>query len=284
MRGAVQVKQGAVAVSVLTVTTASDTVANDGVLSLREAIAAASGAVTIRFDAATFLDASGFPIPIHLESALEFAGGAALTIDGSLERPGHIYSVTIRPGAGDRVMTVQDGAQVTLNDLFLSGGTAANPVAGADGADGAAGAHGATGAASQPGTDATAGAPGSSGGLAVGGIVNHGDLILERVVLQSLGAIGGAGGDGGRGGRGGAGGSTATAQQASIGGDGGNGGNGGDAGSGGIAVGGIFNTGSLTLRDVHFSNLLARGGNGGFGDQGGNGGHGGFWGGGASKV
>ncbi|HFQ15713.1 MAG TPA: hypothetical protein ENK41_05100, partial [Rhodobacteraceae bacterium] len=288
---------------ILTVTTTADVVdKNDGVLSLREAVNKAARLdkpVEVRFDTDTFTT-GGFnrPEQIQLQKQLAFKKGVDITIDGSLDLPGLTYSATINPAAnGDTAIKIATGAKVTFRDLVVSGGSTADLVTGANGhvsengTPGAAGTNAQTTDFNGPGTgndggdagDGTA-APvsGGDGAQAVGGIINRGDLTLDHVRLQSLGARGGDGnfgGDGGRGGKGGNG------DQGVVGGvrpgQGGDGGKGGDAsrgGDGGNAVGAIMNFGKLTVHDVDFSNNIAEGGRGGQGGAGGKGGHGGNWG------
>lgn len=293
---------------ILTVTTISDVVdRTDGVLSLREAVAKAGRldkAVEVRFDQDTF---SNGPFKsaktIQLEKQLVFKSGIDILIDGTLETPGLFFSATIAPAAdGDTAMMIAGGAKVTFRDLAISGGPTSDNVIGADGPSGKNGLGGVAGTSARDtygknggdGGDGV-GAPdpdedvvdpdapvqGGDGAMAIGGIINEGELILDHVLLQSLGAQGGDGHYGGSGGRAGKGGDSGHGDSSIIGGQGGKGGLGGEGtrgGDGGNAVGAIMNYGKLTVHDVDFSNNFAEGGRGGQGGNGGNGGHGGNFG------
>jgi hypothetical protein len=80
----------------MTVTTAADIEsADDGVLSLHEALPAAGQAktpVTILFDPATFATSTGRGFPMQLDRALQVGAGTVIGIDGSLVRPGVYYT------------------------------------------------------------------------------------------------------------------------------------------------------------------------------------------------
>jgi CSLREA domain-containing protein len=149
---------------------------------------------------------------------------------------------------GDRVLTVERGATVTLNGLTITGGHAAAGTSGTVDAGCAAGADG-----------LNAGAGGNGGGIA-----NLGTLLLEMVTVT--GNTAGAGGAGGNG--------------AGAGCGGGNGGQGGDGG-------GIYSQGRLSVTDsTIYANHSGAGGVGGRGDSStivpgadGTGGQGGFGGG-----
>jgi hypothetical protein len=145
-------------------------------------------------------------------------------------------------------MTIDSGANVTIENVTLTGGHAPN------------------GAAGTPGTPDSGSGPGGTGGFggdgqSGGGIWNGGSLtLLDAAVTKSVAGNGGAGGAGGSSAHG-------------LGGAGGQGGRGG-------AGGGIYNTGALTLTGVTVSdNRAGNGGDGGVGgqpgDYGGAGGNGG---------
>jgi CSLREA domain-containing protein len=284
----------------IVVNTAADTIADDGKTSLREAIATAqtlSGHVDIVFDEPTF-NPSGLALTINLSSALTISKGD-IAIDGSLFFGSAFQNVKISAaGIEENALTVETGARVVLRDLVLKGSTSVTKQ-GKYGVDGTAGVDGVNGTNGYPGspvaygdgTSGTAGTDGEAapndadpGRIAVGGILNRGDLTLERVSLQSFrvqGGNGGLGGDGGQGGNGGNGERGSLDESHKTGGSGGNAGNGADGalgGSGGDAAAGIYNTGTLLLRDTNFSAMSAGGGNGGRGGDGGWGGAGGSFG------
>lgn len=283
--------------AVITVTTAVDAVdvdGGDGVTSLREALAAAGSDPTeIRFDPSVFFNATTFAVsPVVMEDTLSIPPGANLVIDGSLTFAGFNAMLT-GADTGQNILTVEAGAVVTLRDLRLQG--AVN--VGAKGLDGVSGVEGAPGEdfwdgvngtgtlMGETGGDGTDGTPalmvGSAGTDAAGGILNRGELTLERVQLDRLeahGGNGGIGGAGGSGGNGGDGNESSDFQGAIPGGNGGHAGHGaaGSAGGdGGAAGGAILNFGTLVIRDVVFSNVSAVGGDGGMGGDGGDGGVGG---------
>ncbi len=257
----------------ITVTTAADVVnANDGVISLREAIAAAGGQTSMEIVFAPSVFASGlgnFTVaPIILTERLIISAGMNITIDGSLLNPA--ANAAISGGtSGQNLITVQAGAtlklrDITLRDSAVSGGTSAD---GTPGTDGQAGTDGAF-SSGQPGTDGSDGSsgisPGGQGNEVVAGILNNGALTLERVDFTNLTATGGNGGRGGSGGDGGRGGngtyddSGPSAIRPGSG-DGGNGGDGLAGGAGGIAAGAVLNRGTLVVRDVSFINSSVTG-------------------------
>ena len=290
--------------TIIVVNTASDTVANDGKTSLREAVATAgtlSGHVEIRFDQATFYNTATYAVTtISLKSTLIITKGD-ISIDGSLYYGGNSFGLKISgAGLSTNAITVDSAAHVTLRDLKVQG-PASTTIKAQYGADGHNGAHGSNGVPDYI-VGATHGEAGSglSGGhatdgsnapndaeaghVAVGAIINRGTLTLERVDIASFKTEGGAGGLGGLGGGGGRGGNgfngTGDSSGVPVGtpGNGGNGGNSGDGargGEGGDAVGGIYNVGTLILRDASFAGLAATGGHGGAGGAGWSGGHGG---------
>lgn len=291
--------------TVIVVTTAADTIADDGKTSLREAVAQAagtSGHVDIVFDEATFLNPDTYVVTaIQLGESLTITGGD-ITIDGSLYYGGNGYGLKISGSTlSTNALTVEAGAKVTLRDLTIQGSSSNNIKAayGADGHNGTDGTNGTgvpNGLPTLPppgqgtsGTHATDGADAPNdaedGRMAVGAIVNRGDLVLERVDIRNFKTEGGAGGLGGEGGRGGAGGNGEPGsweegphQSGGNGGNGGNSGDGANGGNGGAAVAGIYNAGTLTLRDTAFAGMYATGGNGGEAGDGPWGGHGGGWG------
>lgn len=263
----------------------------DDALTLREALAAAAGQRSrITFDPSVFYDrTTGMVAPIELEGMLTIPAGIELVLDGSLVFGGSNAQIAAKPGTGT-LLTIESGAHVTLRDVTLSSATDI----GSNGADGQPGTNGENGengfvdkndSSGRSGTNATDGSDstigGSGGEDAVGGILNRGDLTLERVRFDRFDARGGKGGRGGDGGRGGSGGSanqgpTDFMQPTGNGGNGGNSANGSDGGDGGLAAGAILNFGTILLRDVEFVNLTAVAGDGGNGGDGGDGGHGGL--------
>ncbi|TFL18381.1 hypothetical protein [Jannaschia formosa] len=220
------------------VTTAEDEVADNGLLSLREAVAAAAR------DGGTVAFAEGIT-GVNLSREIEIEFGRVI-VDGDTDGDG-IADVYLNTDAHH--FTVGDGAVVTLRDLELFGGSkfaaagdrgesgpqVAEPAA--DGLDGetvvadpipddvkgedairaadrariekAAGELALArldGLPGQAGADGVDGAIGQNGETAAGSIENFGDLTLERVGFYANNAFGGNGGDGGTGGRGAAGG------------------------------------------------------------------------------
>jgi Ca2+-binding RTX toxin-like protein len=221
-----------------TVTTGADVVdTNDGLLSLREAIAAANASAaadTIVFSAAVSsalfvsVGTSARPEGFTIEAA-----GGALTINGDIDDDGQ-GDIALNNGFGTK-FTVKAGASLTLIGVdFINGNSQASPTAA-----GAAGAKGASGTIApgptqptmvdpdsdgvlspteraaleayygQDGASATAAGAGVAGGSGAAGenrggaITNAGTLTLIRVGFGDNNAEGGAGGTGGRGGDGG---------------------------------------------------------------------------------
>jgi len=130
--------------TVLTVTTNDDVVdAGDGVMSLREAVAAAGGGDKIVFD-------HGLSSFFQLDSPLVFRHGGKVTVDG-----GGFVGVNQNFGAiiGGSVV-VKGKAHVTLENLsvFLTADGADGPNDSARGDDGANGKRGLDGTGNQPGT------------------------------------------------------------------------------------------------------------------------------------
>jgi hypothetical protein len=223
-----------------TVTTGADVVdANDGVLSLREAVAAANA--TAAADTIVFAPNLFF---VNTNSAANAAalevqaGGGALTIRGDHDDDGQADVAFI--GGFSHHVTVRAGANLTLVGVDLINGYAGGGIAasGTNGAQGAASTaapqlvspngqynyypqldndpalsgaeralleayHGQDGAdASAAGTGGAGGA-GAAGSHKAGAIVNAGTLTLIRVGLGDNEAGGEAGGTGGQGGMGG---------------------------------------------------------------------------------
>ncbi len=214
------------------------TLADSGAGSLRQALLDAMDGDTIAFAVTGAITLAGGELAVTNSLAISGPGATNLAVSGN---------------NGGRVFNIASNAVVTISDLTIRNGKAAN---------GAAGANGDTG---QPGSPGGAGSNG-------GGIYNAGNLTLIRCVVRNNAA-----GNGGNGGDGGTGNSV-----------GGNGGNGGRGGSGG----GVYNAGTLTLSACTFSdNAAGNGGNGGSGGSGGsvggaggNGGRGGSGGGLLSTV
>jgi hypothetical protein len=154
---------------------------------------------------------------------------------------------------------------------------------GSPGANGSSGQHGRPpgqpGEKGQDGGGGNAGTgPGGPGSGAFGTVINNGRLTLDYVeVMGSFsggdGAEGGAGGGGGSGGNGGNGFGRGKGAHAGNGGDGGDGGDGSDGAS---VLSGIWNRGTLVLKDSLIHGNHAVGGNGGQGGPGGHGGPGGL--------
>ncbi len=305
----------AATVVTLVVNTADDTVvANDGKLSLREAIAAAN--TDSRPHIITF-KGSGLGYQL-LKSALEVRARGALTIDGDANKDG-LADVVLYNGYAEKLI-IRQGSDVTVIgvDFVYGNGVGHSGTAGASGVDGAQGFSGVAGKVvgdtvtpptdGNPGGNGTPGKNGTRGESAAGIIHNFGTLHLVRLGLANGYAVAGAGGNGGRGGWGGYGGRGGDGigsgdefwvdhdfiiQDGGKGALSGDGARGGDGGLGGSAAGAILNeaTGKLTLTDVSFGGRLggwlvakgstaiaARGGYfglGGDGRQGGTGGEGG---------
>ncbi len=252
-----------------TVTTGADTTdANDGQLSLREALALAAD--TTEADRIVFETSVQ---RVGLESFLQVVEGSDVTIDGDTDGNG-FFDVTIDGGGSTGLFGIAEGGALALEGLRLTGG--AN--SGNNGGPGA------------PGTGGDGG-DGTDGAI----IFNSGALSLERVLVDASSVTGGGAGSGGSGARGSNGRDGSDGADARLAGafsgfpatpgangrdafSGGRGGDGGDAGDAGV----IVNGGDLTLRDVGFGEGISvvaanggRGGNGGAGGTGGDGGDGG---------
>ena len=100
----------------ITVTTASDSVANDGACSLREAIISANGGT------AGDCPNGGAADVITLSGSNYKLTGVHLNVQSSVTIEGN--GATISAGSGARVFSVSAGASLTLNNLTVSGGTA----------------------------------------------------------------------------------------------------------------------------------------------------------------
>lgn len=200
----------------IVVNTAADTIADDGKMSLREAVAQAggmAGKVDIVFDTATFyVQGASSSVAISLQSTLTIAKGN-IVIDGSLFYAGNAFGLKISGGGiSTNAIEVAAGATVTLRDLTVEGSSNnSNLIKAKYGSDGHNGADGLTGvpnhlsngpyADTGPGTGLSGGhgtdgqdAPNDAeaGHDAVGAIINRGTLTLERVDIQSFKTEGGA--------------------------------------------------------------------------------------------
>ncbi len=183
----------AAAATIKVTTAADDTVAADGLCSLRKAIEAvdspgtASGdCAAAAFGANTILLAPGTYTLNPLNGELLVASTVtALTIEGSGEA-----ATTLSGDAATRVLAIAHGAPVLIDNLSIANGQAQAGAAGVSGA----------GAGS-------AGGAGANGGA----ILNDGNLTLTDVAITGShaggGGAGGAGGAGHSGGGGGSGGS-----------------------------------------------------------------------------
>jgi CSLREA domain-containing protein len=232
------------------VTTTGDTVAADGLCSLREAITAA--AINTAFDGCTTgsgadnvvlgsghftLSRTGPGEDGNNVGDLDLAGPVDLTGAGAGSTT--IDAGGFTPALPDRAIEVRPGATVVLRGVTVTGGHAP------DGASSLT----KNGLPGNPGETVvgTAGGVGSDGG----GILNRGTLTLENVTVLANRA-----GDGGRGGdaNGGSGGSCACDAGSGFGGPGGDGGNGG----------GVANFGTLTVTMSRVTiNVAGSGGLGG---------------------
>jgi hypothetical protein len=262
----------------LTVTTGQDIVAADGELSLREAVNLARKGDTIVFDRIIPFDTNSI-----LKTPLVIGSGKVLTIDGR----GGGFSQFDAGGILGQVV-IEAGADVTLRQLLISTGIRYGISSPNDGSIGDRGDNGTSGlngtTPNQPGTRGADGLAGKIGkgssaeALGIfGAIQNRGRLTLEYVevsggAFSGSGALGGRGGNGGNGGGGGSGLGSGNGADAGAGGKGGDGADGTD---GAPALAGIWNTGTLTLRNVLVAGNSAIGGRGGDGGVGGDGGYGG---------
>jgi CSLREA domain-containing protein len=269
--GLVALVPGAQAATI-TVTTTADTVANDDVCSLREALTAAatdlpsgsaagecaagSGPDTIVLAADPYvLSRTGVPDDTNVNGDLDVTAGT-VTIVGAGPSLTKIDANGI-----DRVLDVLPGATLTLENLTIAGGRLPTSAAGTAAGVGTVGGAGGAGGASTGGN--------SAAGEGGGGVRNAGTLVLRGVtVTDNHAGTGGPGGTASNGGKGGAG-----TTGAGGGGGGSFGGRGGEGGSGG----GVLNAGgTLTISASTFTEDAAgAGGTGGSGANGGEGGTGG---------
>ena len=221
----------------ITVTTTADTWADDGQCSLREAVASAnSDAPQHDCPAGTGTDTVVVPAGTYKLTRLpSLSPGGYLPLVGNMTITGAGQDATIIDGnKTDRVFGTSSGPTITIEKLTVANGLASDP-----------GTFG-------PGN--TFGAPGIKGaeGKDGGGIQNYGTMTLTSVIVRDNAA--GAGGNGGT-----SFGNDATGNSTGgtgVGGAGGPGGNGG----------GIWNRGSLTIKDSTVTGNAA--GNGGAGSYG----------------
>lgn len=278
------------------VTTGADVVdANDGVVSLREALAMAKG--TAGSDIILFDQTVSHVV---LTDRLVIESGEQVSIIGDRTGDG-VADVTIDGNGVTSHFLIEAGATAAMQSLNFVGGYAGR-VDGAAGADGSDGSAGVSGDAFFPnagnGSDAEHGEDGGHGSDAAGSITNFGTLRIIRSQFAGNQGVAGYGGSGGEGGYGGQGGHGANGQAYTDGGNGGDGGDAGDGGSGGNggnAAGAILNGvgAQLILMDSSFLNVInhagtvgatliganvgtgGEGGDAGYGGHGGNGGRGG---------
>ena len=211
-----------------------------GAGSLKQAILdanAAGGADTITFAPGVTGTIKPGALTITGPTTIAGPGAGVLTVSGDN---------TLRPFeiAGTASVTISG---LTIADGKIVGGTAT----GGDATGGVGGAGGGNGGSAIGGS---ANAPPENGG----GIANHGDLVLDRVVVTGNRGIGGRGGPGGlaQGGKGGAG------LGGSKGGDGGSA-VGGTGAAGDVRGIGIFNDGSMIIRASTISDNSGTAGDGG---------------------
>jgi CSLREA domain-containing protein len=251
----------------ISVTTEDDRVLNDGVCSLREAIAAANT------DTASGAAGGECPAGAGPDVVVLGPGSFGLTLTGAGEDANATGDLDVTTGtvtisgAGsastldgrgiDRVLHVLAGATATIERVTITGGRAPDGAPGATAADGGAGLAGSAGGESLGGT----GGLGGDGG----GVLNDGTLTVSAAVVTANQS--GRGGPGGATGNGGPGGDNAAGEGGSggrtLGGRGGPGGNGG----------GIASSGPLVVVDTGVSSNVA--GDGGAGGAAANGGAGG---------
>lgn len=268
---ALVVSPAAAQAETIPVTLATDTVADDGKCSLREAVTAAntdtpsgaaagecfagSGADEILLGLQTFARSRAGSDDTNVDGDLDLTG--TVTIRGSID-----FGSVIDANGIDRVIDVRPGAIVTIQDVTVRegvggpGGPGGTAVAGPGGAGpnvpGGAGGNGGAGGTAFGGSGIASASHG-------GGIRNAGTLTVVRsTITGNRAGAGGAGGDA-TGGAGGAGGSGAT------GGSAGNSGNAtGGSGASGADGGGIANTGTLEVVDSKITgNDAGQGGDGG---------------------
>ena len=232
---------------------------NDGLISLREAIALAradAGADRIVFEPGIR--------KVALRDSARIDDPDRLNIVGDRNGDGLAdVSLTAARKLGRPLLEVSNESSVVLTGLRI----ADLRIKGLDGTDGSAGADGsAANLGGGPGGDGSPGADAAA-------IVNYGSLSLTRVSFEGIRVVAG---DGGAGGQGGTGGTPTQAGTGLPGKAGGAGSSGGDGAEGGDAAGAVLNRGDLTLRDVGArGDIVALGGAGGAGGRGGIGGDGG---------
>jgi hypothetical protein len=247
----------------ITVTTASDVVdANDGVTSLREAIADAGNGAEITFAPQTMGSAT-----ITLAGS-ELVVGKDLTIDGDLDGDG-TADITVDADYKSRVFNIQSGT-VVLDGLVIKNGTLTANDTNALGA----GIFNAGVLTIKNSTIRDNTATGGIGSNGVGGLYSVGSLtITAGVQFVDNSGTGGAG-DYGYNGLTGC--SGTTGGTGSTGGSGATGGSGDTGGNGGTGVGGVFADGPTSIASgVQFNRNVGTGGKGGTGGSGGDGGAGG---------
>jgi CSLREA domain-containing protein len=246
----------------IAVNTGTDSVANDGLCSLREAITAAnldtpSGGANGECAAGSADDTIDFPAgPYSLTRA---GAGEDSNDTGDLDVLSNVTisgagrnDTTINGGQLDRVIHVAVGNTVVIEDVTITGGQTPDAPDAPDAMNGANGSGSGAGGDSNA-DNALAGGDG-------GGILNAGTLTVRTSRIASNTT--GDGGEGGTSGTGGTGGSSGGFGGAGRGGDGGRGGGGG----------GIASSGTLNVIDSEVSdNTTGDGGagGGGFGGQGG---------------
>jgi len=269
-------------------------IAGDGLRSFQEAWRAAT-AWSINNNGEQATIAFVQQTTVQLTQSVKLKAGANVVIDGRI--PGDMTFETGNNdvrfiGANDAAYNPLSPAKFGFTMFDVAAGASLRMVdvalrnhlhAGASGKDGASGSGGINGTDGEG--DGVPGAPGNGGQsvatngtdgkMAVGGILNRGTVVLDRVNFSDVGAFGGKGGAAGSGGNGGDGGN-AIGDQPGNGGPGGPGGSGlGTGGNGAIAAGGVLNYGALTLIDTWFQATYVSGGRGGQGGSGGSGGDGG---------
>ncbi|MGF1554372.1 MAG: DUF4214 domain-containing protein [Paracoccaceae bacterium] len=240
---------------------------DDGLLTLREAIAAAAD--TAEADTIVF---AGAISTVALEEFLTIADGQDLVIDGDRDGDG-VADVRLNGGNATYHFLVEAGATLALDTLALVNGSgttagainnrgdttlirtliddtraeAAGVADGGDGGRGAAGSQATVFASATPGGPGSEGADGADGNAAAGAVFNRADaelVLIDSAVGPNVVGIADDGGDGGDGGPGGTGGAAGGFRSAASGGPGGDG---GDGGNSGIGSNGIVNLGDVIV-------------------------------------